>query len=108
MLPLKRRFRDSQIIIITNFVVLSSVGIKRVVCTSSVNQHGKKHNHKTAMSQRGGLNGNQKAGQKKTTSWTVIFPTTDRKEILLDITIVNELEVYSTHSGVKVMISTNQ
>ena len=32
MLPLKRGFRDSQIVIITNFVVVSSVGIKRVVC----------------------------------------------------------------------------
>ena len=32
MVPLKRRFRDSQIVIITNFVVVSSVGIKRVVC----------------------------------------------------------------------------
>ena len=28
----KRRFRDSQIVIITNFVVVSSVGVKRVVC----------------------------------------------------------------------------
>ena len=26
-------FRDSQIVIITNFVVVSGVGIKRVVCT---------------------------------------------------------------------------
>ena len=33
MLPLKRRFRDSQIAIITNFVVVSSVGIKRVDCS---------------------------------------------------------------------------
>ena len=32
LLPLKRRFHDSQIVIITNFVILSSVGIKRVVC----------------------------------------------------------------------------
>ena len=32
MLPLKQRFRDSQIVIVTNFVV-SSVGIKRIVCT---------------------------------------------------------------------------
>ena len=31
MLSLKRRFRDSQIVIITNFVVVSSVGIKRFV-----------------------------------------------------------------------------
>ena len=28
-------FRDSQIVIITNFVVVSSVGIKRAVCRSS-------------------------------------------------------------------------
>ena len=33
LLPLKRMFRDSQIVIITNFVVVSSVGIKRVDCT---------------------------------------------------------------------------
>ena len=32
LLPLKRRFRDSEIVIITNFVVVSSVRIKRVVC----------------------------------------------------------------------------
>ena len=32
LLPLKRRFRDSQIVIITNFVVVSNVGIKRIVC----------------------------------------------------------------------------
>ena len=31
MLPLKQRFRDSQIVIITNFVVVSSVGIRKVV-----------------------------------------------------------------------------
>ena len=31
MLPLKRRFRDSQIVIISNYVVVSSVGIKRFV-----------------------------------------------------------------------------
>ena len=30
MSPLDRRFRDIQIVIITNFVVVSSVGIKRV------------------------------------------------------------------------------
>ena len=35
LLPLKRRFRDSQIVIITTIVVVSSVGIKRVVCTSN-------------------------------------------------------------------------
>ena len=29
---LERRFRDIQIVIITNFVVVSSVGIKRVDC----------------------------------------------------------------------------
>ena len=34
-LSLKQRFRDSQIVIITNFVVVSSVGIKRVVRTST-------------------------------------------------------------------------
>ena len=33
MLPLKRKFRESQIVIITNFVVILSVDIKRVVCT---------------------------------------------------------------------------
>ena len=33
MLTLKRRFTDSQMVTITNFVVVSSVGIKRVVCT---------------------------------------------------------------------------
>ena len=27
-----RRFRDSQLVIITNIVVVSSVGIKRVIC----------------------------------------------------------------------------
>ena len=32
LLSLKRRFRDSQIVIITNFVIVSSVDIKRVVC----------------------------------------------------------------------------
>ena len=32
MLPPRGRIRDSQIFIITNFVVVSSVGIKRVVC----------------------------------------------------------------------------
>ena len=32
LLPLERRFRDSQIVIITNFVLVSSVGINRVVC----------------------------------------------------------------------------
>ena len=32
MLPLKRRFRDSQIVIITNFVVVSSDDIKWAVC----------------------------------------------------------------------------
>ena len=47
----KRRFRDSQIVIITNYVVVSSVGIKRVVrilyfviqlieCSSSVSLAG--------------------------------------------------------------------
>ena len=35
MLPLKQRFRDSQIVIITNFVILSSVGIQRIVCTEN-------------------------------------------------------------------------
>ena len=30
----KQEFRDSQIVIITNFVVVSSVGVKRVVCIS--------------------------------------------------------------------------
>ena len=30
----KRRFRDSQIVIITTFVVVSSVGIKRVACSA--------------------------------------------------------------------------
>ena len=34
LLPLKRRFCDSKIVIITNFVVVSSVGIKEVVCIS--------------------------------------------------------------------------
>ena len=33
LLPLKRRFPDSQIVILPNFVVVSSVGINRVVCT---------------------------------------------------------------------------
>ena len=28
-----RKFRDSQIVIITNYVVVSSAGLKRVVCT---------------------------------------------------------------------------
>ena len=32
MLPLKRRFPDTQIVILTNFVVVSSAGIKRIVC----------------------------------------------------------------------------
>ena len=32
VVPLERRFPDSQIVIITNFVVVSSVSIKRVVC----------------------------------------------------------------------------
>ena len=32
ILPLKRRFRDSQIVITTNFVVESGVDIKKVVC----------------------------------------------------------------------------
>ena len=31
-LILKRRFRGSRIVIITNIVVVSSVGIKRVIC----------------------------------------------------------------------------
>ena len=31
---IERRFRDIQIVIITNFVVVSSVGIKRVICTT--------------------------------------------------------------------------
>ena len=33
--PLKQKFRDSQIVIITSSVVVSSVGIKRVVCMYS-------------------------------------------------------------------------
>ena len=33
--PLERRFGDIQIVIITNFVVVSSDGIKRVECRSS-------------------------------------------------------------------------
>ena len=37
LLPLKRRFHDSQVVIITNFVVVSSVGIKRVVCKTVLN-----------------------------------------------------------------------
>ena len=32
LLPLKQKFRDSQIVIITSYVVVSSIGIKRVVC----------------------------------------------------------------------------
>ena len=34
--PLKRRFRDIQIVIITNSVVLTSVGVTRVDCISLV------------------------------------------------------------------------
>ena len=34
--PIERRFRDIQIVIITNFVIVSSVGIKRVDCSISV------------------------------------------------------------------------
>ena len=34
LLPIKRRFRDSKIVIITNFVVVSSVGINRIDCTN--------------------------------------------------------------------------
>ena len=30
--PIERRFRDIQIVITTNFVVVSSIGIKRVDC----------------------------------------------------------------------------
>ena len=30
--PLKRRFRDIQIVIIANFVVLTSVGVMRIDC----------------------------------------------------------------------------
>ena len=37
--PLERRFRDIQIVIITNFVVVSSVGIKRVDCINQTNVH---------------------------------------------------------------------
>ena len=37
--PLKRRFRDSQTVIITNSVVISSVGIKRVVCKNKIAEH---------------------------------------------------------------------
>ena len=36
LLLLKRRFCDRQIVIITNFVVVWSVGIKNVVCTVTV------------------------------------------------------------------------
>ena len=36
MLPLKRQFCDSEIVIIRNFVIVSSVGIKRVVYTNNV------------------------------------------------------------------------
>ena len=32
MLPLNQRFRDSQIVIVTNFALVSSVGKKRGVC----------------------------------------------------------------------------
>ena len=32
LLPFKRRFRDSQIVIITKFVVVASVGIKMDAC----------------------------------------------------------------------------
>ena len=38
LLSHKRRFRDGLIVIITNFVVVSSVGIKRVVCTGHTQQ----------------------------------------------------------------------
>ena len=34
LLPLKRRYHNSQIVITTNFIVVSSVGIRRVVCIS--------------------------------------------------------------------------
>ena len=40
LLPLKRRFRLSQIISITNFVVVLSVGIKRVVYSAEVVNYG--------------------------------------------------------------------
>ena len=33
---LKQKFRDSQIVIITNFVVVSNVGLKRVDCRKFV------------------------------------------------------------------------
>ena len=33
-LPLKQKFSDSKIVIITNYVVVSNVGIKRVDCMS--------------------------------------------------------------------------
>ena len=42
MLPLKRRFCGSQIVIITNYVVVSSVGIKRVVCIQYMFSWGNK------------------------------------------------------------------
>ena len=34
VLPIKRRFRDSQIVIITNLLAVSSVAIKRADCIS--------------------------------------------------------------------------
>ena len=37
LFPLKQKFCDSQIVIITNFVGVSSVDIKRAVCTAHNN-----------------------------------------------------------------------
>ena len=39
LLPLKRRFHDSQIVILTYFAVVSSVGKKRVVCMTKQTSH---------------------------------------------------------------------
>ena len=40
LLPLMLRFRDRQIVILTIFVVVSSVGIKRVVCNNAKDGKG--------------------------------------------------------------------
>ena len=56
---LKRRFRDIQIVIVTNFVVVSSVGIKTVDC--------KKNKQKTKKKKQTKKNNNNKKKQTKNT-----------------------------------------
>ena len=43
--PLERRFRDIQIVIITNSVVVLSVGIRRVDCTTTTTTNNNNNNN---------------------------------------------------------------